>query len=98
MNGEDYSSSNDDDDEEEEEEEDGYDSMSIEELKDLCSQRDIEIPDKVTRLKLVQLLIEADETEDADDEEVPFEEHDDDDDEIKNAIAQALARRKQQKR
>ena len=104
LNGEDYSRDNDEDDEDEDDEDDGYDSLSLEELKELCSQRGIKIPDKATRLKLVQALLEADENEDEEDEEeeVPFDEdtddEDDDDDEIKNAIAQALARRKQQKK
>lgn len=99
LNGEEYSKDNTEDDEEDDDEEESYEDLSLDELKILCDDRGIEVPAKATRLKLVQMLLKADEEEeeDTEDEEPPFSQDDDEDDEIQNAIAQALAKRKQKK-
>lgn len=60
---------------------DEYDDMELDELKELCKQRGIQLPDKITKLKLIALL-----TQDDDDGE--------DTSSVKSAIASALSRRR----
>lgn len=90
------------------EEENDYDEMDLDELKDLCKERGIKVPTKANRLKLVALLTQYDEAaaeEDGDDSASEDEDaedskasgnadEEDDGDEVKDAIAAALAKRK----
>lgn len=78
LNGE---SLEDDDDEEDEEDNDSYDDMSIDELVDICGDRDIKIPAKANKLKLVTLLNKYDREHNEDDEEDAEEEPEEDDEE-----------------
>lgn len=109
LNGEDGDSDDDEDNEDDDDEDEGYDGMSQEELLALCKKRKIKIPAKANRLKLITLLEkfdEADDDSDDDDDEDDSEAEagseddssDDDDeeegDDVKDAIAAALAKRK----
>lgn len=89
LNGEDSDNDNDDDSSDDDE----YDSMSTDELIELCDERGIDLPTKPTKIKLIALLTQYDESdEDSDDED--NEDDEDDGDEVKDAIAAALAKRK----
>lgn len=68
--------------------EDDYDDMELSELKELCIQRDIQLPEKISKLKLIALLTQYDSQNSDDSEE------DDDGDDVKSAISSALNRRK----
>ena len=70
---------------------DEYDDMELSELKELCIKRNISLPEKVTKLKLIALLTQYDTNSSSDD----FEGYDEDSgDEVKSAIAGALNKRK----
>lgn len=107
----------DDDDEDEDEddteskeddsEDDGYDSMDLDELEALCKKRGIKLPRNPSRLKLITLLTdwdESDETEpdegDSEDSEPPFDTETEDGgtDEVQDAIKAALAHRRGRKK
>lgn len=81
LNGE--SVDNDDD----EDDDDSYDALDLDELKELCEERGIDIPVKCNRLKLITLLTKWDESDGEEDEP---EESDD----VQDAIAAALAKRR----
>ena len=48
--------------------EDDYDEMELDELRQLCEEREIELPEKVSKLKLIMLLTQYDESQDDSDE------------------------------
>ena len=66
-----------------------YDDMELDELKALCEKRGIDMPEKVSKLKLIALLTQQD--EEGGDDELPF---DSEADKVKSAINDALNRRK----
>lgn len=80
--------SEDGEEETEDEDELDYDEMSLEDLKYLCKDRGIRVPQGAKRAKLVSLLLADDEAAEEEDEEEPDEEEaeedDDNDDLIKN--------------
>ena len=61
-----------------------YDDMELDELKELCEQRGIELPEKVSKLKLILLLTQNDSNNGTTSEE----------DDVRSAISSALNRRK----
>lgn len=62
LNGEEADDSDDDEEEEEDTDENGeYDELDLDELIDICTDRDIKIPAKPNRLKLISLLTDWDE-------------------------------------
>lgn len=108
------SESSEDNDEDEESGGD-YDELELDELIDICSDRDIKIPAKPTKMKLIALLEAADKEEDTDYDASKSKKrstHDDDEedekpakkksepedkDDVQDAIAAALERRKNKK-
>lgn len=64
---------------------DEYDDMELDELKELCEKRGIRMPEKISKLKLIALLTQYDESGASED---------DDSNGVKSAIANALNRRK----
>ena len=40
----------------------GYDDMELDELKELCEQRNIEMPEKISKIRLIMLLNQYDES------------------------------------
>lgn len=98
LNGEDAS-----DDEDEDDDNDGevdYDEMELSELKELCEERGIEMPSKVSKIKLITLLTKYDEAaeseaeEEDDDDEDSGEGDESNEDDVKDAIAKAIAKRR----
>lgn len=67
--------------------EDDYDDMELDELKVLCEKRNIRMPEKISKLKLIALLTQYDENGGNDTDE-------DESTGVKSAIASALNRRK----
>lgn len=63
---------------------DDYDDMELDELKELCEKRGIQLPDKVSKLKLITLLTQNDEEGNEDESS----------DGVKSAINAAINRRK----
>ena len=68
---------------------DEYDDMELNDLKDLCVKRNIPLPEKVSKLKLIALLTQYDNSSE-DNEEYS----EDSGDEVKSAIAGALNKRR----
>lgn len=94
LNGEDAS-----DDEDEDDDSDGevdYDEMELSELKELCEERGIEMPSKVSKIKLITLLTKYDEAAESEAEEEDDDEDSDEsnEDDVKDAIAKAIAKRR----
>lgn len=94
------------DSEEDETDEGEYDTMDLDELEALCKKRGIKMPRNPSRLKLITLLTNWDESdeaegdgEDAEDDEPPFDtDEGEESDDVQDAIAAALARRKGRKK
>ena len=97
LNGGDGSTEEDNDKEESDNNEElKYDDMELSELKELCKERDIPLPAKVSKIKLITLLTKYDEEieSDAESEGDDEKEESDDADEVKDAIAKAIAKRR----
>lgn len=107
LTGDDDDEDTDEGDSEEDETDEGeYDTMDLDELEALCKKRGIKMPRNPSRLKLITLLTNWDESdeaegdgEDAEDDEPPFDtDEGEESDDVQDAIAAALARRKGRKK
>lgn len=107
LTGDDDDEDTDEEDSEEDETDEGeYDTMDLDELEALCKKRGIKMPRNPSRLKLITLLTNWDESdeaegdgEDAEDDEPPFDtDEGEESDDVQDAIAAALARRKGRKK
>lgn len=107
LDGEDEDDNGSDGDDEEEDSGDdddpGYDDMDIDELTKLVKKRKLKMPNKVTRLNLISVLTKADAAEEAaadepEDDGDSGSEDDGEGDDVEDAIAAALAKRKGNKK